>query len=128
MSFENKILIIEEIISLGMSLYEAFLIAECTEEEILILQNSNEYKKKFELIKLIEERELLKKHKEATEIALKKGNTKPIEWKLSKLKPEVYGTKVVNINKNFNTDEETLDEEERKRVEEEFKYLFKERF
>jgi len=128
MNIEQKCYLIEESYKLGMSLYECFLLAECTEEEITTLKEDTEFQKRLKVLILQEEKRLLEIHNQVITIAADKGNSKPIEWKLAQLKPDVYGTKVTkNLNQNVNHAEQPLTPEEKERIEKEFNYMFKER-
>lgn len=80
-------------IKLGMSLFKAQLISECTDEEITILNNDEIFLNRIEQQYAIEEYALLLKHNSAIEIARDKGNANPIQWRLAKLNPDDWDSK-----------------------------------
>lgn len=91
MELESKKRNILRWIPLGLDAEEAYLAAECTEEEIEVLKKDEVLQRSIEIHKLMEEKRLLKLHKKAMEIAAGKGNTQGIQWKLSKMKPVKWG-------------------------------------
>ena len=80
-------------IILGMDLYSSMILAECTEAEITLLEDDEEFLRKVKLKQYMEEYKLLEKFNTALNFAVGKGNTKPIETMLSKLNPERWGKK-----------------------------------
>jgi hypothetical protein len=72
-------------VKLGMQFYESALVATCTDEEIEVLSEDAAFQQKVKITQAIQEEQLLLKHDVALEIAKQKGNSKPIEWRLSKL-------------------------------------------
>ena len=80
-------------IILGMDLYSSMILAECTEAEITLLEADEEFLQKVKLKQYMEEYSLLEKFNTALNFAVGKGNTKPIELKLSKLNPDRWGKK-----------------------------------
>lgn len=85
-------------IKLGMDWYESCIVAECTEPEIELLESDIAFQKLIEQKQAIQEYEWLLAHNVAMDIAKKKGNTKPIEWRLAKLNPNKYDS---NNNKTI---------------------------
>lgn len=80
-------------VKLGMQLYKAQIYAQCTEEEIKLLDNDKNFLKQVEQQYALQEYELLLKHNNAIAIATEKGNASPIQWRLSKLNPNHYASK-----------------------------------
>jgi len=80
-------------IKLGMGLYKAQLVSECTELEIVLLEEDKVFLKEIEQQYAISEYELLIKHNTAIDISKSRGNANPIQWKLSKLNPEQWASK-----------------------------------
>jgi len=85
MFLENKKEHILRCVKLGLNLYEAELITECTEEEIEILDNDDLFKKQVKQQKVLEEYDLLLKQEEAIIIATSKGNSAGAQWKLERI-------------------------------------------
>lgn len=81
-------------IDLGLSFFKSCLCAECTEEEIEILEKDTQFQKNIEIKKSISEYNLLRKHDTALEVAKMKGNATPIQWRLSILDPGKYGDRL----------------------------------
>jgi len=80
-------------IRLGMDLFSAALIAECTDEELETLENDPKFNKRIKIEYAIEEERLLNKHNTAIEEAVIKGNAHSVQWKLEKLNPGRWGNK-----------------------------------
>lgn len=74
-------------VKLGMSLYDSMIVAQCTEDEISLLEENQTFNKKVKLHQCLEEKVLLEKFNKAMEANLKYGNTKALEKKLSKINP-----------------------------------------
>lgn len=80
-------------IKLGMDIYKAYIVAECTEEEVDLLNNDDKFQNIIIQRQALQEYDLLLKHNVAMDLAEKKGNAKPIEWRLKILNPEKYDKK-----------------------------------
>lgn len=80
-------------VKLGLDLYSSMLLSECTDEEIESLENDKSFLRDVEICNIIAEKELLEKYDIAMEIASSRGNTNPIQWRLSKLNPDRWGTR-----------------------------------
>ncbi len=93
MTIEQKKDHILRCIKLGMELYKAELIAECTEVEIKEIAEDELFLKRIEQQYALEEYSLLMKHNVALEISKTRGNANPIQWKLSKLNPKRWDIK-----------------------------------
>jgi len=92
------------LIKLGMELYKASLVAGCSEEEIEQLENDKVFKLKIEAYKAISEKELLDRLEDAMDIAVDRGNSSAIQWKLERLNPKKWGSKEMDrdfINPNI---------------------------
>jgi len=93
MTFEQKKDHIIRCVKLGMELYRAELVSECTLEEIELLDKDKDFLKRIDQQYAIEEYALLTKHNVALEIAKTRGNASPIQWKLGKLNPKRWDSK-----------------------------------
>lgn len=129
MNMEHKKYLIEEAVKLGMDKYSTYLLAECTDTEIEEIENDKDFQSKLDILILIEERELLQSHNDAIKHAIQKGNSRPIEWRLSKLNPEKWGDKITNVNKNVNRNintnkEGNFTDEELKRIKKELEIIY----
>ena len=91
MELSQKINIIYDTIRLGMPLYDACILATCTDEEVEQIQADEEIQRKVKFIQKEEEMALLRDHQTARQIASGKGSTKGLEWMLEKLNPDRYG-------------------------------------
>ncbi len=80
-------------IRLGMDLFSAALIAECTDEELEKLEEDPKFNKRIKIEYAIEEERLLNKHNTAIEESVIKGNAHSVQWKLEKLNPGRWGNK-----------------------------------
>lgn len=122
MTIDEKRQLIQEAYKLGMDIYSCYILTECTDNEIEILDNDEQFKSRLKIILKQQEKELLDKYEIATDIAIQKGNTKPIEWMLTKLNPvrwqDVKITKNTNVNKDIDKDMEYTDEEKERLKEE----------
>jgi len=98
MTIEEKKEHVIRCIKLGMELYKAYLIAECTPDEIEILDTDKDLQRKIEITYAIAERDLLEKHNVALEISQLKGNTNPIQWKLARLNPNRWDSREKDLN------------------------------
>ena len=86
-------------IKLGMDLYSSYIVAQCTQEEIDILDEDEEFIARIEFEQKLQEQDLLKQHSEAALLAGMKGNTHGFEWMLGKINPGRWGQKQdLNVN------------------------------
>ncbi len=85
-------------IRLGMSLEDSLFISECTVEEMDMLEQDDQFLTSVERQQKLEEMALLKQFNIASEIAVSRGSTKPLEWKLGLLNSKRYSSKSTNIN------------------------------
>lgn len=79
-------------INLGIEKERAFVLAQCSEKETEKLEKDQTFLKEIEIHEIMLEEQLLVEHEKALQFAIAKGNTRPIEWKLSKINPERWGT------------------------------------
>lgn len=86
-------------IKLGMSLEDSLFVSECTDKEIDILTEDEEFLHDVKMQQKLEEMELLRTHNIALQIASRKGKSRPIEWKLGIMNGDRYGAKsTVNVD------------------------------
>lgn len=85
-----------------MDFYESALCAECTYNEIELLQEDKEFQYRIKQKQALTEYELLEKHNTALELAYLSGNVSPIQWRLSKLNPGKYNSKDKNVKLQSN--------------------------
>lgn len=76
-----------------MDLFQAEILAECTEEEMKQLEEDQEFQLHLKQEMILEEYELLEKHKDAMNTAISKGNTTAIQWKLERINPKKWARK-----------------------------------
>jgi len=93
MTLEQKKEHILRCVKLGMELYKAELISECTLEETELIEEDKLFLKRIEQQYAISEYELLTKHNTVLSLAESKGNAGPIQWKLGKLNPKRWDSK-----------------------------------
>lgn len=130
MKLEGKKQLIYECVRLGMDLYEATLLAECSDEQIELLNNDEIFQKRVLYNEHIKEKELLEMHDEAIRMAIEKGDTKGIQWRLEKIKPAKYAkTTYSNINADVKTESTRsyidMSEDERCRLRDELLVVLK---
>lgn len=75
-------------VKLGMDLYKACIVSECTEDEISGIENDKAFEKRIEAIQARAEYELLEQHATACSEAAERGNASAIQWKLGKINPK----------------------------------------
>lgn len=92
-NYEMQRAMILNCVSLGMEPYRAYILSELPKEEIEKLEADEQFLREVEITQVILEKNLLVKHKDALETALEKGNSKPIEWMLSKVNPDKWADK-----------------------------------
>ena len=93
MLLENKKEHILRCVKLGLNLYEAEIITECTEEEIEILDNDDEFKKQVKQQKVLEEYDLLTRQEQAISVAIDRGGSAGVQWKLERINPSRWAGK-----------------------------------
>ena len=79
-------------VRLGMELFRAELVAECTEKEIEKLEEDEEFRQQVEQHYALEEYNLLVKHNNAMNVAIMTGRTSAIQWKLERLNPRRWSS------------------------------------
>jgi len=97
MTLETKKKIIYNTIKTGMELKRAFLLAECSDEDIEQIESDEEFMTKIDKYQVYAERKMLELHAKACQIAATKGNTTGMQWKLGKLNPDRWGEKKTDI-------------------------------
>lgn len=95
--YETKKFLVLNYIQLGMDIDRAYILAELTQQEIESFEKDTTFQKEVDTTTAILEKNLLERHKDAIEIAILKGNSKPIEWMLGKISPEKWGDKKEDI-------------------------------
>lgn len=100
MTLEHKKEHILRCVKLGMVLYSAMVLAECTEEEISSIEQDEIFLKRVEQQYALEEYELLQAYEIATEIATNRGITSPIQWKLQKINPKRWDSGSNNMSEH----------------------------
>lgn len=80
-----------QVVKTGITLEKAFILAEASENEIESLKLDKSFLRDLEVQAIIEEKRLLELFNDGMEIATSKGNTNPIQWRLSKLDPVRWG-------------------------------------
>jgi len=90
---EEKKNFILNCISLGMTFNKAVIIAELHPTTIKILEEDPIFHRDVIVTEAVHEKRLLEKYKEVIDIAITKGNSKPIEWMLGNLDPDRWGGK-----------------------------------
>ena len=100
MNLEEKKAHILRCTKLGMDFFSAALIAECTDEELNVLDNDSIFNHRILIGNAIEEERLLNKHNSAMTVAADKGQAAPIQWKLERLNPRRWGSKETGNNPN----------------------------
>ncbi len=91
MELEQKKEHVIRCIKLGMTFDDSLFVSECTDKEMEELSKSEEFLHTIKLHQKLQEMDLLKQHNIAMEIAVTRGNTKPIEWKLGILNKNRWG-------------------------------------
>ena len=109
MNLRNKKEHVLRCIRLGMDLYQAEILAECTVEEIEYLDKDEDFQLLVKQEAILEEYQLLEKHEIAMEIALSRGNTMAIQWKLEKLNPKKWGKEKEDESKKSPFEDEQLE-------------------
>ena len=91
MDFGNKKEHILRCIKLGLDLYQAEILSECTVEEIETLDKDKHFQLLVRQEAILEEYELLEKHKRVIDDAVLRGNASALQWKLEKINPKRWG-------------------------------------
>lgn len=93
MELDQKKEIVIKCVRLGMSLASAMILAACDDLDTDRLNSDANFLRRVRFVQKEEELALLRDHQTARIIAAQKGNTKPIEWMLTRFDPERYGGK-----------------------------------
>jgi len=101
MTFQAKKEQIFRFFRLGIEIYQAEILAGCSVEEIELLDNDEHFKLQLQEEEILEEYELLEKHQDGMNIALKRGNTSAVQWKLEKLNPNKWGSQKQKVDVEF---------------------------
>jgi hypothetical protein len=120
MTLDDKKDFIYRVIRLGMSVEDAKIAAECTGEEMRILDEDEAFEKKCDVVARIQEKELLEKLNQAMEMNLLEGKTVELRYKLGVMNSRYSGGKVdvgtgnkrVKINIDFGSGVEADDNTE----------------
>lgn len=116
-------------IRLGMEKEKAYIIACLSEKEIQETENNPELQERFRFYECEEERKLLAIYKREEDNIAKKGNLKPIQWKLERINPGRWGNRSrstnININKDYEKATQNLDADDIARLEKEFQEIVK---
>ena len=91
MELRDKKLLAERFIKLGMDKYKSLLAAECTQEEIDILEEDKEFTNRIEWLQAKEVSVLLEKLQTVIEINKPRGISTEIRWLLGKLDAPRFG-------------------------------------
>lgn len=83
--------LIIDAIQVGMGIGKAYIYAQCTSEEIEILQKDSAFQRRISYNYAQYEKDLLDLHSASMFLAAKRGNPGPTQWKLGKLNPSRWG-------------------------------------
>lgn len=78
-------------IKLGMDLTSSMYCAECSESEIALLEKDEDFQSRIKTQQSIEEYNLLQDFDRGVEIAVSKGNTSGLQWKLAHINKRRWG-------------------------------------
>lgn len=126
MELSDKTYLIEQSIELGMSKYDSYLLAGVTEKERELIEKDTEYQSYLDTIVKEKEQKLLQMYYANLNISVSKGNLSSIQWMLSKLNPDKWGNQTItnkNLNINVEKRQDTMTEEEKKRIDEEYQNI-----
>jgi len=104
-------------VKLGMDVFQAQLIAECSIKEIEKLDEDKDFQDAIELHNAISELELLEQHEAAILLQAERGTTSAIQWKLERINPKRWGKdekKGIDFPKNLHISLGGVDPSERK--------------
>ena len=73
-----------------MDVYSSYIVSECTEQEIELLEEDKEFQRRLQVRQRTEEKNLLEKLDSTINIAASKGNASPLIWKLGIINEERY--------------------------------------
>ena len=93
MTLEEKKGLMLECVKLGMDFFSSAILAECTDEEIEVLEEDAAFTRRIRIQEVFEEKRLLEKHNTAIEEAVIKGSAAAVQWKLEKINPGRWGNK-----------------------------------
>ena len=88
-------------VRLGMELFQAELVAECTTKEIETIDKDKKFLERVNQYYAIEEYDLLVKHNNAMALAAVTGKTGAIQWKLERINPGRWGKEEEGVLKNI---------------------------
>lgn len=91
MELRDKKILAERFIKLGMSKFDSMIAAECTQQDIDILDKDEEFSHRLDFLQKKEESELLKDIDDIIKFNKGKGISTEIRWKLGKLDPVRFG-------------------------------------
>jgi len=87
MNFEDKKIFALQFVRLGIDPLRAMLQVDFTDEEIQLAEEDPEFQKDIDFEVRMEEIELLKKLNTAMDIAVQRGNSTSVQWKLERINP-----------------------------------------
>jgi len=87
MNFEDKKLFALQFIRLGIDPYQAMLHTDFTDEEIELASNDETFQSDIVFENRMEEIELLRKLEKAMDVAVQRGNSTAVQWKLERMNP-----------------------------------------
>jgi hypothetical protein len=119
-SIDARVDYILKLVPLGIDVEDAFLLAECTEDEIDFLRDDETFASRLKISAIREEKRLLSLHSKAIFIQAGKGNTTGIQWKLEKTNKKKWGNgddggssqNTLNINLNGLLSAKALEDED----------------
>ena len=125
MELREKVDLIYRFIRLSMPLYSAEILAECTQEEIDILEKDKEFQRTVEWHRHNETKRLLETMDRVIDSNTSKGVSTELRWKLAHLDPTSYGDASAKLalsakdgNKKFNLTFEISSELDNDNIEE----------
>lgn len=98
MNYADKKRFVLEYIRLGVDFYDAALVHGCSDEEIESLSQDMEFERQVRIAKVDGEALLLRKLDDVMEFNAAKGISVEVRWKLEKMYPSKYGTKITQIS------------------------------
>lgn len=102
MEIEQKKKHIIRCIKLGMDLNSSMIVSQCTNDEMELLESDEGFIREIKFRQHLMEAELLDKHRLGRNLAVTKGNTKPIEWMLERVNKERWSSKSDSGNEAIN--------------------------
>jgi len=98
MDFEDKKTFALQFVRLGIDPLRAMMQVDFTEEEMTLAKEDTEFQNNIDFEIRMEEIDLLKKLNTAMDVAVAKGNSQAVQWKLERLNKK--------WNKTFKTDDD----------------------